>query len=138
MKKRIVYILFFTFIKILSATAQTTNTIDASENTIKDSVRFEIEGIIKSKSNDFVTIQYSPQKKLPAKNTYGNLSKYFESVIFGFKTNGWLDIADVTVASSEKGILKLKILNEKSQMTINEEKVDHFAAGNKVKIIWKE
>jgi hypothetical protein len=138
MKKQIVYFLFFTFIRIFSVSAQNSIAIDGSKKAGNDSLRYEIGGLIKSRLNDIVTVQYNPQEKLPAKNTLGNFSKYFESVIFGFKTTGWLDIADVKVISCGKGILKLKILNEKSQMLINEEKVDHFAVGNKVKFIWKE
>ncbi len=118
--------------------AQNNSAQSYSGNSVADSITLELPGIIKSKVNDIVTIQYSDAENIPAKNIKCTLSKHFDSVVFGFKTTGWLDIADVQVITCEKGILKVKIISEKSDMTINDQKVDHFKPGNEVKLLWKE
>lgn len=137
MKPKIFLLLIF-FLFSVSVFAQNSSNQSYSSNATPDSITIELPGTIKSKLNDIITVQYTEAVNLPTKNIKCTLSKHFDSVVFGFKTTGWLDIAEVQVISCEKGILKLKMISEKSQITVNDEKVDHFKVGNEVKIIWKE
>lgn len=136
MKQLIIFLLFILF-QTSFLFGQNSSNQSYSGNSLADSITVELPGTIKSKVSDIITVQFSEAENIPLKSTIATLSKHFDSVVFGFKTTGWLDIGNVQVISCEKGMLKLKLISEKSPMTVNDQKVDHFKPGNEVKLIWK-
>ncbi len=109
-----------------------------SNAVIKDSTSFEFQGKILSKNNDIVTVQQTDTARLPVKNTLGILSKYFEKVLFGANVTGWLDVGKMNVLKTDKGIVTMRLLEEKSMITIDGKQEDHFQPGFVVKFIWEE
>lgn len=65
------------------------------------------------------------------------VSKKFETTIFGAKTTGWIGIATAKVVIEQDDILVLKIIEEKSEMVINGKKKNHFEKGNEIKMEWR-
>jgi hypothetical protein len=104
----------------------------------KDSTSYEFQGKILSKNADIVTVQQTDSSRLPVKNIIGMLSKYFEKVLFGANITGWLDVGKMKVTATNKGIVTMKLLEEKSMITIDGKQEDHFQPGFVVKFIWKE
>jgi hypothetical protein len=109
-----------------------------SNSTTKDSTSYEFQGKILSKNNDIVRVQQTDTGRLPIKNTIGILSKYFEKVLFGANVTGWLDVGKMNVLKTDKGIVTMRLLEEKSMITIDGKQEDHFQPGFIVKFIWKE
>jgi hypothetical protein len=118
---------------LLSATA-----FSQANTTPIDSVHYEFQGKILSKNGDIVKVQQTDTSRLPAKNTLGILSKYFEKVLFGANVTGWLDVGKMKIIAIDKGIITMKLLEEKSMITIDGKQEDHFQPGFMVKFIWKE
>jgi hypothetical protein len=77
-----------------------------------------------------VTVDQAP----PEAGAEGTLLKYFEKQILGMHTTGWLDIAAVKVKQVKENQLQLVIVEEHSQMTVNNKKVNHFQKGTTVKL----
>lgn len=103
-----------------------------------DSVHYEFAGTIISKAGNLIKVQQTDNSMLPGKDTKGTLSKYFEKVIFGAKTSGWLDVGEMKIQTVENNIVTMILLNEKSIITINGQKEDHFKPGFTVKFEWNE
>jgi tetratricopeptide (TPR) repeat protein len=116
------------------------NFVLTAQNSISgDTISREIFGSIISKSGSKVKIKMDEvTQKLPKTNTIGELSKYFEKELLGALINGWLTIGEVKVTGIENSILTITIIKEKSVITIDGVKEDHFIAGQKVKFSWKE
>jgi hypothetical protein len=104
----------------------------------KDSTSYEFQGKILSKNNDIVSVQQTDTGRLPIKNTIGILSKYFEKVLFGANVTGWLDVGKMNVLKTDKGIVTMRLIEEKSMITIDGKQEDHFQPGFVVKFIWEE
>jgi hypothetical protein len=124
--------LFF-FIIPLSLFSQNQNTSQKN-----DSIQFEFTGTIVSKAGNIIKVQQTDTSKLPGINTQGTFSKYFEKTIFGANTKGWLETGNMVIKSIEKNIITMELLEEKSIITINGQKEDHFKPGFIVKFSWKE
>lgn len=92
----------------------------------------EVEGTIASRKGSILII--NTKGAPPAAGAKGSLLRYFEQKVGPFNTSGWLGIADVTVKSASGDRIELTINAEKSVIVVDGKKVDHFAAGNRVKI----
>lgn len=92
-----------------------------------------VEGTIASRKGSVVVINTS-KSSAPGAGSKGSLFRYFEQKVGPFNTSGWLGIADVTVKTANEGRLELTIDAEKSVIVVDGKKVDHFAAGNRVKL----
>ena len=111
----------------------------SQSNTItKDSTSFEFQGKILSKNSDIIIVQRTDTARLPVNNTIGILSKYFEKVLFGANVTGWLDVGKMNVIKVDKSIVTMKLLEEKSMITIDGKPEDHFQPGFVVKFSWEE
>ena len=102
-----------------------------------DSIECKIEGKITFKSGNIVKIQKTSGDTIPKVGAEGELSKYFESNLFGGKTTGWLQIGQMKMTLITKDILTFKLLKEESVITINGQKKKNFEIGKTVKFIWK-
>jgi hypothetical protein len=71
----------------------------------------------------------------PPAGSKGQLYVHFEQdlPLLGH-TTGWLGVADVTVKDAKNGSVTLTIDAEKSNITVNGKKVDHFKKGNQLKL----
>jgi hypothetical protein len=102
--------------------------------------RSTAEGVIRSHSGNLVVID-CPSGELPGVGVHADMSKYFEEKWGKSTMSGWLSTALVeTVALTPRsggGIqVKVRILKEKSNITVNGEPVDHFKPGKRVKMVW--
>ncbi|NVO04320.1 MAG: hypothetical protein HXX09_16625 [Bacteroidetes bacterium] len=102
-----------------------------------DSIEYKIEGKIIGKTGMILKVQQNQSDTIPKIGDKGELSKYFESNIFGGKTTGWLLVAKVMVTGIVKNNITFKILKEESIITINGAKKNNFEIGKTVKFIWK-
>lgn len=107
-----------------------------------DSTEHVIEGVLITPSVKKVNIQLqgnslTENAKMPAIGQTGELSKYFETNLFGFNSSGWLVIGYVEITKIQNDIVSVKVIEQKSEMTINGSKKNHFEKGNKVKFLWK-
>ncbi|NUQ74403.1 MAG: hypothetical protein HUU21_12675 [Polyangiaceae bacterium] len=93
-----------------------------------------VEGTIASRSGALLVVTPAAGSKGPPVGSKGNLFRYFEQQVGPFNTTGWLGIADVTVKGVKEGRLELTIDAEKSEIVVNGRKVNHFEAGNRVKL----
>jgi outer membrane biosynthesis protein TonB len=91
-----------------------------------------LEGTLASRTGKTVVIEAAGSPTAGAK---GALYVHFEQELplLG-KTQGWLGVADVTVKDVKGGKITLTVDQEKSKMTVNGKKVDHFKKGNRVKL----
>jgi len=105
---------------------------------LTDSVHYEFSGTIISRAGNIVKVKQTDNSMLPGKDIKGILSKYFEKIIFGAKTTGWLDVGEMKIQSVENNIVTMVLLEEKSIITINGQKEDHFKPGFTVKFGWDE
>ena len=94
----------------------------------------EVEGTIASRNGSVLVVTPAAGAKSPAAGAKGNLFRFFEQQLGPFNTTGWLGIADVTVKGAKAGRLELTIDAEKSEIVVNGKKVNHFEAGNRVKL----
>lgn len=99
---------------------------------------YEFAGTIISKNGSIVKVKQTDSARLPGKNIEGILSKYFEKIIFGVNTTGWLDVGKIKIKSVENNIVTMELLEETSVITINGQKEDHFQPGFVVKFSWQE
>ena len=94
-------------------------------------------GQVESRLNNRVRVICDDLEKPPT-GFRGTLYKYFEQKILGVNSTGWLEIAKVEASGNNPGDIYFDILEEKSEIVVNGEKVDHFKRGNKVKFIWEQ
>ena len=125
--------LLILFLFPLSLFSQNQNTTQQNNST-----PYEFSGTIISKTGNIVKVQQTDTIRLPGKNIEGTLSKYFEKIIFGVNTKGWLDVGKMKIKSVENNIITMELLEETSIITINGQKEDHFKPGFVVKFSWKE
>ena len=89
------------------------------------------------------TLLRNPKIKLtkgdwePAIGQVVEVTKYFETTIFGFSTTGWMNIASAKVISEDNDYVTIKVIEEKSEIKVNGKKKNHFEKGNQVKIEWR-
>jgi hypothetical protein len=110
----------------------------AGEAVRTDTVQYELAGTIISKAGKIVKVRQSDTTKAPAVHTIGLFSKYFEKQFMGSVITGWLETGKMKVISFAKGVLTLELLEERSEITVNGKKEDHFKPGFKVKFAWSE
>ncbi len=91
-----------------------------------------VEGTIASRKGTVLLLNTTGAG--PASGSKWSLYRYFEQKVGPFNTTGWLGIADVTVKGEKAGRLELTIDAERSVIMVDGKKVDHFAAGNRVKL----
>jgi hypothetical protein len=65
-----------------------------------------------------------------------DMSKYFEEKMGQMTMNGWLTVAKVKFIPTTHQNIDIQILEEKSDITVNGEKVDHFKIGKRMKLEW--
>jgi hypothetical protein len=94
----------------------------------------QVEGTIASRKGTVLVINTTGGGSAPAAGSKWSLFRYFEQKVGPFNTTGWLGIADVTVKGANGGRLELTIDAEKSEIMVNGKKVNHFAAGIRVKL----
>ena len=125
--------LIIPFVFIVSLLISFNSYSQSNTITIGDSVKYEVQGMLISKNNDIIAIQLSDTEHTPKVNTEGTLSKYFDKLLFG-----WLIVGNMKVISVNKEIITLKILEEKSPITLSGKKQDYFEPGFSVKFTWTE
>lgn len=94
----------------------------------------EWEGQISKKTGDRLTVFTESTIELKPGDV-GSLNKHFEENLFGGTIQGWMDVAKVRVETVEPNKVTFLILEEHSTGTINDEPIDHFKAGKRVKLI---
>ena len=92
----------------------------------------EWEGQISKKTDDQLTVFTESEIELTI-GQVGLLHKHFEEELFGGTIQGWMDIAKVEVVKVEPNKVTFLILEEHSTGTINDEPIDHFKSGKRVK-----
>ena len=92
------------------------------------------EGHIQSKKG-VQLIVYTESRVALEVGIVGSLDKHFEKNIFGGIVEGWIQIAKVRVEKVESHKVTFTILEELSGGTINDEPIDHFKAGKRVKFL---
>lgn len=111
----------------------------AQNNITGDTVTRELFGTIANKKGAKIKIVLdNTEQKLPQINTVGELMKKFEKEILGAKMSGWLTIGEVKFDGKENMTAGFTLIEEKSVITIDGVKEDHFTGGQKVKFSWKE
>jgi hypothetical protein len=93
----------------------------------------EIAGRIASRKGNVITVR-TASAPAPAVDARGTLYRRFEQQIGPMRMGGWLEVAKVTVKKSAADTIEIIIAEEKSNITVNGKKVDHFASGTEVKI----
>ena len=124
-------ILFLTFFALVFAP------LCLSAQDKSDSIKCEIQGKIISKTGVVVKIQKNLGDSIVKIGTEGELSKYFESTLFGGKTTGWLAVGNMKVTAVNKDIITFKLIKELSIITVNGQKKNNFEIGKTVKYVWK-
>lgn len=64
------------------------------------------------------------------------MSKKFEEKLGNMTMQGWLVTGKVKFLSAANGKISVEVIEEKSEITVNDEKVDHYKVGKYVKIEW--
>jgi len=111
----------------------------AQNNIIGDTITRELFGTIVNKKGAKIKILLdTPDQRLPQVNTVGELMKKFEKELLGALMTGWLTIGEVKFDGKENMAAGFTLIEEKSVITVDGVKEDHFTAGQKVKFTWKE
>jgi hypothetical protein len=92
------------------------------------------EGKISSRKLELITCTMNEELSLQAGDSL-TMSKYFEKAFGNSTIKGWLEIANVVVVYSSGNTLVVRITEEKSEIMVNDEKVDHFKIENLIKLI---
>ncbi|HOV11159.1 MAG TPA: hypothetical protein PLT47_02485 [Bacteroidales bacterium] len=131
MKRIATVIVFCFYIFILPICAQNSSGADT--------IYYEIQGLILLKKNTEINVVINePIAKMPALNTVGELSKSFEKEFAGTKITGWLTIGIVKIVGFKNQVIRFILIEEKSEITVDGVKQDHFGNGQTVKFTWKE
>jgi Flp pilus assembly protein TadD len=102
-----------------------------------DTIEYEIQGKITFKSGSVVKMQMLKGDEMPATAQHGEMSKHFDTELFGGKVTGWLAIGDLQVTAIAGDIITFSLLKELSVVTENGIKKEHFVTGKEVKFVWK-
>jgi hypothetical protein len=103
-----------------------------------DTIEYQIQGKITYKSGTVVRMQKLSGDEMPALAQEGELSKRFETELFGGKMTGWISIGDMKVTAVDEDIVTFSLLKELSVVTENGVKKNHFVIGKEVKFVWKK
>ena len=95
-----------------------------------------MQGVVKLHAGNQLNLQIT-QGEAPSKGTVCEMSKEFEQTLGKMTMKGWLGVATVKVLARNEDMIKLEILEEKSEITVNDEKVDHFKVGKVMKLEWE-
>jgi hypothetical protein len=96
-----------------------------------------LEGTIIARKGNVVTVQMTSSDGTdPQNGTVADMSKYFEEKMGNISMSGWLVVAKVEFVPTTHQNTDIKILEEKSEITVNGEKVNHFKVGKRVKLEW--
>ena len=82
--------------------------------------------------NIHINLANTPSFKI---NQKINLYKHFKQKLFGMDTTGWLHTAVAKVVKVNGKKIQIIVLEEKSKITVNNRRVDHFKPGLKVKVV---
>lgn len=111
----------------------------AQDNIKSDSISHEIFGSILSKNGSKIKVKLDQvYSRIPKVNTSGELMKSFEKEVLGAKVSGWLVLGNVKFISKENLVTTFTLIEEKSIITIDGVKENHFIPWQKVKFCWKE
>lgn len=96
-----------------------------------------LEGTVVKRNGNVVTLYTdATEGDAPAAGTKADMSKHFEEKFGNMNMSGWLGVATVEIVRMDKEITEVRIIKEKSEITVNDEKVDHFKVGKRMKIEW--
>ncbi len=96
-----------------------------------------LEGTIVARKGKVITINPTNFTGTdPQNGTIADMSKYFEEKMGSMSMSGWLGVAKIEFIPTTHQNTDIKILEEKSEITVNGEKVDHFKVGKRVKLEW--
>ncbi len=93
----------------------------------------ELTGKLLSRAGSDVVLELAADTPVEV-GKKGSLSRFFEQQLGPIATSGWLGIADVTVKKVDKNKVTVTINAEKSNIVLNGKKVNHFTAGQKIKL----
>jgi hypothetical protein len=96
-----------------------------------------LEGTIIGRKGNVVTIAPTNFTGTdPENGTVADMSKHFEEKMGNMTMSGWLAVAKIEFIPTSHQNTDIKILEEKSEITVNGEKVDHFKVGKRIKLEW--
>jgi hypothetical protein len=102
-----------------------------------DTVEVTVQGKISYKSGTVVKMEKLSGDEMPPLNMEGELSKSFETELFGGKMTGWMSIGKMKVTAVVGNIITFTLLKELSEITENGVKKNQFEIGKEVKFVWK-
>ena len=73
---------------------------------------------------------------VPPQGANGELLKKVDTNLGKMSISAWVNIAAVQVTTVKGSKVTLEIVEEKSQMTVNGKKTNHFTPGSRVKLEW--
>jgi hypothetical protein len=93
----------------------------------------EIFGTSASRNGTTATIKIEGTQTFTVGSKF-EASVYFENKIGNVSLSGWLVIGTVQVKPYANGVLTVTILTEESTVTVNDQPVNHWAAGKRIKL----
>ena len=93
----------------------------------------EVEGTIVARQGTRITIRIDDETAIVA-GERGQLLRHFERRLGSATLDGWLDVARVTVLSSDGRAVELSIDEETARVMINGRKQDQFRVGFRVRL----
>ena len=124
--------MFFSF----SVSAQNLN--QTKSQNPEDSIEYTINGVISSIVGKTVVVKIVNQRTIPVIGQVGILQKYFEEVVLGMKTTGWLDIGKMQISAVKTDIVSMIIIDEHSVVIKDGQKINNFKVGKTVNFNWKK
>lgn len=128
MKKYLLLLLYTTF--VIPFYSQDENAYPKCNE--KEDPEYTIQGTLKTSSSTFPLIEVQPTRWVNV-GDMGEISKRFETELFGGSISGWFVIGTVEIIEIKKDYLKFKVLQEEATLTINEKKQNQFKKGKTVK-----
>lgn len=96
-----------------------------------------LEATVLSRKGNTVELQRVTSSSVDLQSgTVADMSKHFEEQLGKMTMNGWLTVAKVKCLSAAQQRITVEVLEEKSEITVNGEKVDHFKPGKRMKLEW--
>jgi hypothetical protein len=96
--------------------------------------QINVFGTVSVVNGDFALIKITTPHSLSV-NQSVNVYTYFEKLVFGMKTTGWLHAAIARIINIKDNNIKIKITSHKSVMVVNNKRVWHIKPGVRVKLI---
>lgn len=94
------------------------------------------EGVMKGRKGNILEILPRNVASLPQAGTECEMSKQFEQKLGNMTMNGWLGVAKVKILTADDKLIRVELLEEKSEILVNGEKVNHFLPGKVMKLDW--